>query len=65
MKSAFWLFLVLLPFAADLIGVEPVHGLGEVRDVVFHYGVVPAQLVLAHPDTLFDAAKASASRKRR
>lgn len=51
MKSGFWFLLVLLIFAANRVAAEPVHALREAgREVVFHYGVVPAQVVLAHPD---------------
>jgi hypothetical protein len=44
------LLLVSVLFGAP-IAAEPVHALrGAGREVVFHYGVVPAQVVLSHPD---------------
>ena len=51
MKSGFWFLLVLVAFAAHRAAAEPAHAFREAGgEVVFHYGVVPAQLVLAHPD---------------
>ena len=51
MKTALLFLLVSLLSAGQLLAAEPAHALRETaRDVVFHYGVVPAQVVLAHPD---------------
>lgn len=51
MSSAFLSSLVSLLTAAQLFAGEPTHALRQGgRDVVFRYGVVPAQVVLAHPD---------------
>lgn len=51
MKSAFLVSLVSLFFAGPLIAAEPAHALRQPKPgVVFHYGVVPAEVVLAHPE---------------
>jgi len=52
MRSAFLFSLVLLlSSAGQAFAADPAHALRQTgRDVVFHYGVVPAQVVLAHPD---------------
>jgi hypothetical protein len=51
MKFASWLSLLWLLFAGQSLAADPAHALRQAgREVVFHYGVVPAQVVLAHPD---------------
>jgi hypothetical protein len=51
MKLGFLFLLVSLFSAVEGVAAEPGHALRKAgRDVVFHYGVVPASVVLAHPD---------------
>ena len=51
MKSAVLFPLLSLIWAGQLVAAEPAHALRQAApEVVFHYGVVPAAVVLAHPD---------------
>ena len=52
MKVASLLLLVVSLFSAGrLFAAEPAHAVRQATGrIVFHYGVVPAQVVLAHPD---------------
>ena len=52
MKVASLLLLVVsLLSAGRLFAAEPAHAVRQATGrIVFHYGVVPAQVVLAHPD---------------
>lgn len=51
MKSAFLFPLLSLIWTGHLVAAEPAHAQRQTaQEVVFHYGVVPAAVVLAHPD---------------
>ena len=51
MKSEFLVSLVALFFAGPLAAADTAHALRQSKpDVVFHFGIVPAELVLAHPE---------------
>jgi hypothetical protein len=52
MKFAFLFSLISLVSSGQVRAADPAHALRQAtaQEVVFHYGVVPAAVVLAHPD---------------
>ena len=50
-KPAFLFSLISLVSSGQVLAANPAHALRQTaQEVVFHYGVVPAAVVLAHPD---------------
>jgi hypothetical protein len=51
MKQAAWLFAAWLAAGTPAFAAETSHAIRQgAQDLAFHYGIVPAAVVLAHPD---------------